>query len=79
MEATDLFLSVTLFPQISEIISSGEALETRARLQQAVNAAEPGPKKSVKYKVLKEEGPPHLIKYTVGVFLHEKKIGEGLL
>lgn len=68
------FLESTLFPYFEEIINNKSYRDAKSHLQEVVQEKH---KITPIYKVLKEEGPDHLKRFTVGVFVGDEKIGEG--
>ena len=68
------FLEDTLFPYFEAIISNKSYRDHKSHLQEVVQEKH---KITPIYKVLKEEGPDHLKRFTVGVFVGNEKIGEG--
>lgn len=68
------FLESTLFPYFEEIINNKSYRDAKSQLQEVVQEKH---KITPIYKVLKEEGPDHLKRFTVGVFVGDEKIGEG--
>ena len=73
-EAVYSFLNKVLFPEVNEIIEKKLWIDAKSLFQeraQDVEGITPA------YKVMKECGPDHAKKFTVGVFLDEKMIADG--
>src|SRR3989344_6875578 len=71
---TDTFIGKFLLPKLPSIIEKELFRDAKSTLQEVAQE-----KKGItpNYKVLKEWGPDHAKQFIVGVFLGEKKIGEG--
>lgn len=71
---TETFISKFLLPKLPSIIEGELFRDAKSTLQEVAQE-----KKSItpSYKVLKEWGPDHAKQFIVGVFLGERKIGEG--
>ena len=74
IEAVREFLSMTIIPHIEEYVAKKEFKDPKSILQENVQAKK---QSSPVYKVLKEEGPAHAKKFTIGVFIGEQQAGEG--
>jgi len=74
LETVKSFLEATLFPRFEEIIDTKSYRDAKSHLQEVVQEQM---KITPTYKVLHEEGPDHQKKFTVGVYVGEKLIGEG--
>lgn len=74
-DASEAFIARTLYPKIDSIIEKRTYQDAKSQFQEAAQD-----KKSVTphYKTLSEDGPDHDKKFTVGVFLHEEEIAEGI-
>lgn len=68
------FLQATIFIYVPEIIKKRTYQDFKSYLQEKIQEKT---KISPIYKVLKEEGPDHQKIFTVGVYVKDKKIGEG--
>ena len=73
-EAAEKFVAGILFPLTQDIVKEGKWIDAKSLFQeraQEVAAVTPS------YKTLREEGPDHDKRFTVGVFLGTDKIAEG--
>lgn len=75
IEAVKAFIGTMLFPQIDEIVKNKAFKDPKSLLQEYVQARK---QSSPVYKVLNEEGPPHAKTFTIGAFVNQELIGEGL-
>lgn len=75
IEPVKVFIADTLFPQIQEYVDKRAFKDPKSLLQEYVQARK---QNSPIYKVLHEEGPPHAKVFTIGAFVGDKKIGEGI-
>lgn len=75
IEAVRAFIGTMLFPQIDEIVKNKAFKDPKSLLQEYVQARK---QSSPVYKVLNEEGPPHAKTFTIGAFVNQELIGEGL-
>ena len=74
-EATHKFITTYLFPRADEIVREGKWIDAKSLFQeQAQEIAGVTPV----YKTVKEEGPDHDRHFTVGVFLLNEKVAEGI-
>lgn len=69
------FIAEMLFPQIEEIVAKKAFKDPKSLLQEFVQARK---QNSPLYKVLHEEGPPHAKVFTIGAFINQNQIGEGV-
>lgn len=69
------FISQTLLPRAREIVEKNILKDPKSMLQEYVQSKK---QESPQYKVLKEEGPAHQKKFTIGVYVNNQLIGEGL-
>lgn len=69
------FISQMLYPMIDEIVKKRAFKDPKSLLQEYVQARK---QSSPVYKVLHEEGPPHAKIFTIGAFVNQTKIGEGV-
>lgn len=69
------FVAEMLFPQIEEIVAKKAFKDPKSLLQEFVQARK---QNSPLYKVLHEEGPPHAKIFTIGAFINQNQIGEGV-
>lgn len=74
LEAVKKVLNHILIPEVEEEIEKGPPKDSKSYLQEIVQNKE---KKSPFYKILKTTGPDHAKRFTVGVFVDRKKVGEG--
>lgn len=74
LNQTKAFLEKNFFPYAKRIITNKNLKDPKSLFQETVQEKI---KISPLYKVLKEEGPDHVKKFTVGVFVKEKIWGEG--
>lgn len=74
LEGAKKFIQETLLPYFQEEIKSGPPKDAKSRLQELAQFKF---KQSPKYKILKTVGPDHAKLFTVGVYLNDKKLGEG--
>jgi ribonuclease-3 len=73
--AVNDFISQMLFPKIDDIVKKKAFKDPKSLLQEYVQARK---QNSPVYKVLHEEGPPHAKVFTIGAFVNQTKIGEGV-
>ncbi len=69
------FLTQTIIPHIKEYVKKNEFKDPKSLLQENVQSKKQA---SPVYKVLKEEGPAHAKTFTIGVYVGDQKIGEGI-
>lgn len=67
-------LEGTIIPRIQEFVEKKVFKDPKSLLQENIQAKK---QNSPMYKVLKEEGPAHAKLFTIGVFIEDKKAGEG--
>ncbi len=73
--AVSKFIETVLLPK-SEIFLSKKVLkDSKSLLQESIQA-----KKQISpvYKVIKEEGPPHMRIFTIGAYVEDKLVGQGI-
>ncbi len=77
MEVVKDFILKNIISNLDQIIESKSYLDPKSRFQEVAQELR---NITPSYKVLKEEGPDHAKKFTVGLFLEEElvAIGEGL-
>lgn len=68
------FLEETLFPYFEAIMENKTYRDAKSHLQEVVQEKF---KITPVYKVMKEEGPDHQKRFTIGVYIDDKLIGEG--
>lgn len=69
------FLEKTLFPLAQGYVKSQQFKDPKSILQETVQATK---KRSPLYRVLTEEGPPHAKIFTMGVFVGDELMGQGI-
>lgn len=69
------FIAQMLFPQIEEIVKKRAFKDPKSLLQEYVQARKQA---SPIYKVIHEEGPPHAKIFTIGAFVNNIQVGEGV-
>jgi ribonuclease-3 len=69
------FLKTILLPKAEFFLAKKALKDSKSLLQEAIQA-----KKQISplYQVLKEEGPPHKRTFTVGVYVDDKILGQGI-
>lgn len=73
-EAARVFITENILSTLDQILETGSWMDPKSRLQEVVQgqgASTPS------YRVLSEDGPDHEKIFTVGVFVDDKKMGEG--
>jgi ribonuclease-3 len=73
-DPTAYFIVEQVFARVDEIVEQGAYRDAKSYFQEL---AQEKFKITPSYSVVKEEGPDHKKEFTVGVFLHNKKIAEG--
>ncbi len=73
-ETAKYFISNNIFMLVEKIVEDKSWLDAKSEFQEK---AQDNEGITPSYKTLKEEGPDHDKKFTVGVYLEEKKIAEG--
>jgi ribonuclease III len=73
-EAAKKYISKTLLTTFEGILKTGTWLDPKSRLQELIQNKEGF---TPIYKVLSEEGPDHDKLFVIGVFVDNKKMGEG--
>ncbi|MDD4803644.1 MAG: ribonuclease III [Candidatus Pacebacteria bacterium] len=68
------FISNNVFTLIDKIVEDKSWIDSKSKFQEEAQENEGI---TPQYKTIKEEGPDHDKKFTVGVYLNEKKIAEG--
>lgn len=74
VDAVRTFLYEVLIPNIEEYVQKKVFKDPKSLLQEYVQAKK---QNSPVYKVLKEEGPAHAKRFTIGVFVENQLTGEG--
>jgi ribonuclease-3 len=75
IEAVREFILSILSPKIDNIVEQKAFKDPKSLLQEYVQSQK---QNSPVYKVLKEEGPPHAKIFTIGVFIQDTILGEGV-
>lgn len=75
IEAVKSFLLPIFVPRIEQIVKDRSFKDPKSMLQEYVQAQK---QHSPQYKVLVEEGPPHAKIFTIGVFVEDKQLGQGV-
>lgn len=75
IEAVQKFLIDTLKPKIEGYVKKRIFKDPKSLLQEYVQSQK---QQSPLYKVMHEEGPPHAKIFTVGAFVNDTKVGEGI-
>lgn len=75
VEASQKFIYQTVIPQADEFIQKNLLKDPKSRLQEHVQANK---QTSPQYRVLEEEGPAHARQFTVGVFVNDELLGQGI-
>lgn len=75
IEATRTFLLDVLLPKAEGYVQGNVFKDPKSLLQEYIQAQK---QNSPQYKVLHEEGPAHAKTFTIGVFVGEQQIGEGI-
>ncbi len=73
-EEAKKFVMETLIPLFEKELRSGPPKDSKSMLQEL---AQNVTKTSPRYRIISTSGPDHAKKFIVGVFLQDKKIGEG--
>lgn len=75
IDAVRAFLNETIIPQIEDYVKKKVFKDPKSLLQEHVQSKrQPSPV----YKVLFEEGPAHAKRFTIGVFVGNENLGEGV-
>lgn len=74
LEFASNFVSETLLPLFANELEVGPPKDSKSLLQELTQNQV---KKSPKYKILQTLGPDHAKRFTVGVFISGRKIGQG--
>jgi ribonuclease III len=75
IDAVRTFLQQTIIPQIEEFVQKKVFKDPKSLLQEYVQSKK---QNSPIYKVLHEEGPAHAKTFTIGVFVENAQVGEGV-
>lgn len=74
-DAVRAFLQETIIPEIEEYVQKKVFKDPKSLLQEYVQSKK---QNSPVYKVLHEEGPAHAKTFTIGVFVEQSQVGEGV-
>lgn len=69
------FILSILSPKIDKIVASKAFKDPKSLLQEFVQSQK---QNSPLYKVLSEEGPPHAKTFTIGVYIQDELLGQGV-
>lgn len=75
IEAVRNFLQETLIPDVENYVKKKVFKDPKSLLQEYVQAKK---QNSPMYKVLQETGPAHAKTFTIGVFVADQQLGEGI-
>lgn len=75
IDAVKAFLNEVLIPDIAVYVEKKVFKDPKSLLQEYVQSKK---QQSPVYKVLHEEGPAHAKKFTIGVFIENNLMGEGI-
>lgn len=75
IDAVREFLTIVLIPNIEEYVQKKVFKDPKSLLQEYVQSKK---QNSPLYKVLHEEGPAHAKRFTIGVFVENVQVGEGV-
>ncbi|MBP9852446.1 MAG: Ribonuclease 3 [Patescibacteria group bacterium] len=73
-DAAKAFIEKNILSTFDKILETGSWMDPKSKLQEQVQSSDGV---TPTYRVLSEEGPDHEKIFTVGVFVGEKKIGQG--
>lgn len=74
-EAAKNFITTSVLATFEEILATGSWMDPKSHLQELAQSKEGH---TPVYRVLSEEGPDHDKIFTVGVFVNDRLIGEGI-
>lgn len=75
IEGVSAFLKQTLIPKVDELVQKKSFKDPKSMLQEHVQAQK---QHSPVYKVIHEEGPPHAKVFTIGAYVENELIAEGI-
>lgn len=75
IEIVKEFILSILAPKIDDIVSKKAFKDPKSLLQEFVQSQK---QNSPLYKVLQEDGPPHAKIFTIGVFIQDENMGQGV-
>lgn len=73
-EAAKVFITDNILSTLDQILETGSWMDPKSRLQEVVQGQGGS---TPNYRVLSEDGPDHEKLFTVGVYVDDKKLGEG--
>lgn len=73
-EAAKIFITENILSTLDQILETGSWMDPKSHLQEVVQGRGGS---TPNYRVLSEEGPDHEKVFTVGVFVDDKKLGQG--
>lgn len=73
-EAAKAFITENILSTLDQILETGSWMDPKSRLQEVVQGQGGS---TPNYRVLSEDGPDHEKLFTVGVYVDDKKLGEG--
>jgi ribonuclease III len=74
IEVVEIFLKQTMLSTVNELVEKNQFKDPKSLLQEYVQSQK---YKAPSYRVLEEEGPPHLRIFTIGVYVNDKLIAKG--
>jgi len=75
IKAVEEFIGATLLPQAQDFVDRKAFKDPKSLLQEHVQARK---QNSPVYKVLHEEGPPHAKTFTIGAYVGDVLVGQGV-
>lgn len=75
IEEVKKFIYITVIPKADEFIKQNLLKDPKSRLQEYIQSHKKG---ILQYKVVDEVGPAHSKTFTIGVFINDEKLGEGI-
>ncbi len=73
-DEAEKFIAMHVLVLLPEIVKGGNYIDAKSKFQEA---AQENTGVTPSYKTIREEGPDHDKKFTVGIFISEEKIAEG--
>lgn len=73
-DASKYFIAKNIFPLTDKIVEEKSWVDSKSKFQEKAQENE---SITPQYKTIKEEGPDHDKKFTVGVYLNDEKVAEG--
>lgn len=75
LEAAKAFIYKMVIPEADKFIKENKLKDPKSRFQELVQSMKKG---QLQYKVIQEEGPAHNRTFTVGVFVNEEMLAQGV-